>query len=485
MNIKCPTCGGNVVYDVESGMMKCISCNRTVSNEEFAHLNEPEKRDAALKIAFAPKSKDDSNESSDNNEEGGSAFELKSEQKSGFSLRGMELPKADDNPENKQSAADTPRSDGFTFGFSDNQANTDTPKSQKKKNKNISFNPDTGEFMELNIYHCNSCGADLMVGQSQASTFCSYCGAPSIVFDRVAREETPNRIIPFKLTQEQALSCIRDRFGHGRYIPPKIRNLTPEDVHAIYIPYWLYTASIRKKMTVKVKGNDSTGIHVRDASATYHDITMDASMKLNNDLSNRLEPYYMNEAEDFDISYLSGFFADKYDVPYDAMLGKVQKKCSSFLKRDILSTCPGTNSIPTKNGQIANYTISDEEEDYNLEDVAYAFLPAYFINLRYDNSQQLIMVNGQTGKVVGNVPFEKEHFALKLGINGLISCIIFCLISVLFTTHPKMMPTFLVLIVLSMVSLVVGILSYRKYKDGMKKLASKQMSLYSSRREEI
>lgn len=63
--------------------------------------------------------------------------------------------------------------------------------------------------MEMNLYHCSSCGADLLAGKTQAATFCSYCGSPSIVFERVSKEAKPNKIIPFKLTEHQALNCIK------------------------------------------------------------------------------------------------------------------------------------------------------------------------------------------------------------------------------------------------------------------------------------
>ena len=118
----------------------------------------------------------------------------------------------------------------------------------------------------MQIYHCPSCGADLMAGQTQAATFCSYCGFPSIIYDRVSKEAKPSKIIPFKLSESQALSCIRDRFGHGKYIPPQIRKLTVEKIHAIYVPYWLYTAHIRKKILMHSQQN----MVITNTTGMYH-----------------------------------------------------------------------------------------------------------------------------------------------------------------------------------------------------------------------
>lgn len=380
MNIKCPNCGGPLIYDVESGMMKCSYCDGLSSKKEYA--------------------------------------------------------------------------------------------SQEK------------EYMEMNIYHCPSCGADLMVGETQASTFCSYCGSPSIVHARVSKEEKPKKIIPFKITENQALSSIKEHFSHGSYIPAKIKELTPEKVRAIYIPYWLYSAYVRKKTTITAQADNDRYIYNRDVSCTYENVPMDASLKLSNDLSRRLEPYHMKELEDFDVAYLSGYYADKYDVPQDALTGQVQKRCRRFMNLEILNSCPHANMIPTKSGNIANYSESGTEEEYELQDVTYALLPAYFVHIQYDKGKELIIVNGQTGKVVGNLPVEKGRFIGMFIKNAAIACTIYSLLSILFLSVPPLLMLFIFPVIITAIFVVSGIKGYNKYKLGMQQLASKHMTAYANRRED-
>lgn len=380
MNIKCPNCGGPLVYNVESGMMKCSYCDGLSSKEEY-----------------------DSHEK---------------------------------------------------------------------------------EYMEMNIYHCSSCGADLMVGKTQSSTFCSYCGSPSIVHARVSKEEKPKKIIPFKITEKQALSCIKERFRQGSYIPVKIKELTPEKVRAIYIPYWLYSAYVRKKTTITAQADNDRYIYNRDVSCTYQNLPMDASLKLSNDLSRRLEPYHMKELEDFDVAYLSGYYADKYDVPHDALKEQARKRCRQFMNLEILNSCPHANMIPTKSGNIANYSESNTEEEYELQDVTYALLPAYFVNIQYDKGKELIIVNGQTGKVVGNLPVEKGRFIGMFIKNAAIACTIYSLLSILFLSFPPLLMLFIFPVIITAIFVVSGIKGYNKYKLGMQQLASKHMSAYANRRED-
>ncbi len=77
-------------------------------------------------------------------------------------------------------------------------------KTEELKRKGI-----TEEIMECTIYSCTACGAELMVNEVETSTFCSYCGQPTIVFDRVTSTKKPQYILPFMVTKEEAVNLIR------------------------------------------------------------------------------------------------------------------------------------------------------------------------------------------------------------------------------------------------------------------------------------
>ncbi len=337
------------------------------------------------------------------------------------------------------------------------------------------------EYMETNIYHCSSCGADLMLSGTEASTFCSYCGSPTIVFDRVSRELRPKWIIPFKLTESQALECIRERFKEGSYIPKKIKELTVDKVHAIYMPYWLFSTHIRRGMVVEARtDDDGTFEYVRDASCRYKKVTLDASVRLNNEMSRRLEPFHTDELVEFDVAYLSGFYADKYDVPSEALEAANVARCRDYLDDAILDTCPRVNKVTL--GRISNYSKRDIREESRIENVEYALLPAYFVNLKYDTGKQLVIVNGQTGKVVGNLPFEKERFVQKFIINSLIACPIFMFVSYFGLFAP---PIFMIPAAITAIMVYNGISFYKKYKQGLYRLSATGMTAYVNNREDI
>ncbi|MBQ7833489.1 MAG: hypothetical protein IJ336_07940, partial [Lachnospiraceae bacterium] len=80
------------------------------------------------------------------------------------------------------------------------------------------------EMMSLNIYACTSCGAEISVNSTEVSTYCAYCGQPTIVFSRVSEERKPKYILPFKVTKEQAVQKIRSKMRLGFFVPSEIKN---------------------------------------------------------------------------------------------------------------------------------------------------------------------------------------------------------------------------------------------------------------------
>ncbi|USP69036.1 hypothetical protein LCN94_00725 [Ruminococcus sp. FMB-CY1] len=57
------------------------------------------------------------------------------------------------------------------------------------------------------VFHCDSCGAEVVTTSSTAATTCFYCHNPVVLKGRLSGDFRPDRIIPFKLSREQAVSA--------------------------------------------------------------------------------------------------------------------------------------------------------------------------------------------------------------------------------------------------------------------------------------
>lgn len=261
------------------------------------------------------------------------------------------------------------------------------------------------DTMECKVYNCSSCGAQLLINDVESSTYCAYCGHPTVVFDRVSKVKRPKYIIPFKISRDKALSIINERMDKGMFIPNELRNLKVDLVRGIYIPYWLIDMEYEDRMVIKgkVKRGKSTVTKTfnRYAKTKFLRLPIDGSKKLNDMSSRRLEPYYSSEVKKFSPQYLSGYYADCSDETNGDVDGKGFIRAKKMLEERVLDSVNATNK-----------RIISQYPKHNITQKDYVLFPAWFVIFRHEGISHTLMVNGQTGKLVGAVPLEKKSVSL-------------------------------------------------------------------------
>lgn len=289
-------------------------------------------------------------------------------------------------------------------------------KETAKEEKNASTQDD--KTMECNIYSCTACGAELSVNGVEASTFCAYCGQPTIVFSRVSKERKPEWIIPFKVRKEEAVEAIRGRFRQGLFVPKEVKNFEVEKVHGIYIPYWLFDTYYYDSQIIR--GTVGSGKHKRTkrfkrvADCEFTKLTLDASKQLNDESSQRLEPFEMEELRPFEVAYMSGYYADCFDQNTKDLRTVAIKRTKELFDGQMLATVNARDC-----------TIEYSEPKFEVKQTAYALFPAWFMTFRYMEKPYTMLVNGQTGKLVGAVPFDKKKvIATLIGLFALFAMVL-------------------------------------------------------------
>lgn len=282
-----------------------------------------------------------------------------------------------------------------------------------------------GNTMECNIYTCTACGAELAVNGVEASTFCAYCGQPTIVFSRVSQELMPKWILPFRIQKDQAVNGIREKLNKGLFVPREIKNFEVEKVRGIYVPYFLFDVYYydwqRLRGTVRRGKSNVTKYFVREAECNFNRLTCDASVQLNDESSQRLEPFDLRCLKPFEAGYLSGFYADRYDLSDKQLTGVAIGRTKALFDEQIRKTVSASN-----------ISIVENRPKYQVKNAEYALLPAWFLTFRYKNEPYTMLVNGQTGKVVGAVPFDKAKFSGMFVALAVVATIIFTAIGMLF-----------------------------------------------------
>lgn len=341
------------------------------------------------------------------------------------------------------------------------------------------------ESFQVKIYSCTSCGAELMVNETEVSTFCAYCNQPTVVFSRISNELRPNCCIPFSVSEEEAARRIYDNFSTGWFTPKELKNPAEYKLRGIYVPFWLHDIKIhaRSSVTGTTGSGDSQVTHrfYRDVEATYCRITTDASDLLSDELSQRLEPYDLKKIIPFRPKYLSGFYADRYDTSEKETREIAMARATQFMDSEILQSIE--KKYENKTFVFRNYQSRQIKHEY-------ALLPAWFMNYTHNNKTHTIVVNGQTGKVAGIVPLDRKKICLLLFTLVPSVTILFGLLNVELFSFFGSEPNELYFYILAGIYMLIlgyfgaSLNSWRKYRKHRKYFSSTNTVSYVEERQE-
>lgn len=276
-----------------------------------------------------------------------------------------------------------------------------------------------GEFgtMDIIVYSCSTCGAEVSVSDEDYKSDCIYCGNPTFVFSRKAKIRRPDKILPFKLTKEAAEAAIRKELRKGIFIPKEIKQFKADILKPIYVPYYISKVEYDTSMVISEESgygkNKTTNYFVRSGYATLDFVTTDACLAFNDQTSERLEPYKFSELRPFDEDYLLGFYSNIPDVEVKDAVITAEARACEFVD-DIL-----LDDFSSKAGICKQRFRSEVYEQPTL-----ALLPVWFMSFSYLGKQYTVVVNGQTGKVVGGFPWKKLFTAITAVTAAILTALI-------------------------------------------------------------
>ena len=60
-------------------------------------------------------------------------------------------------------------------------------------------------LMDCYVYTCSECGGEVIINGTEASTTCIYCGNPTVVFSRIAKQKCPEFVLPNSFTRRSTM----------------------------------------------------------------------------------------------------------------------------------------------------------------------------------------------------------------------------------------------------------------------------------------
>nr|MBA2379157.1 primosomal protein N' (replication factor Y) - superfamily II helicase [Blastocatellia bacterium] len=136
-----------------------------------------------------------------------------------------------------------------------------------------SLTPMAVEAMQV---QCSSCGAVVNFTPPETAAVCAFCGNRIVAQPKAADPIlAPNGVLPFLVTQRDAVVHFNRWLGSLWFAPSKLKHLADADkLVSIYIPYWTYDAATGSDYTGQRGENyQVTESYVQNGQTKYRTVT--------------------------------------------------------------------------------------------------------------------------------------------------------------------------------------------------------------------
>ncbi len=258
---------------------------------------------------------------------------------------------------------------------------------------------------------CESCGAALALDEGGLSATCPFCASNRVRIREVQDVGLrPRFIVPFKIVRKTLAEPVKKWLSAGWIHPGRLHKLANvDDFVGIYLPFWTFSADfsadwkaevgrtetyttwedgrrVTKTRTVWRWENGHVDTHLENWDTAGTD-------KLSRRLLDKLRPWNFDDFVEFSPDFLAGWQAQTYDTglleAWD--IGKHD------MRDHVRQICRGRCST----SKVRNFSMVCDLDD---EKWRYVLLPVWVSVYKFQKKTWRVLVNGQTGEVVGQKP---------------------------------------------------------------------------------
>lgn len=315
---------------------------------------------------------------------------------------------------------------------------------------------------EVSVFTCPQCAGEIYSTDNSVAGFCSFCGASTILSSRLQRENKPEFVVPFKVSKEACKDAYIKMMRRAIYAPKELKSKRHiREFRGIYMPYWVYHVTQQGEVFLKGKTEEQKGDYLvtryynieGEMDTYYKGLAYDASSSFADNISEKLAPYDVKNMKEFTPSFLSGFYADLPDVKAAVYEEDAKRVATNRTQKRISETVIPDLTQDTEELMKALHT--------EVKSADTALLPVWFMSYRNRDRVAYATVNGQTGKVVADIPVDFKKYLLGCLIGA---APLFVLFNLFLTIRPSTL-----LAVVTVLAAIVLVL----YCQEMKQIAVK------------
>ena len=372
VQLKCPSCGAPINFDVPSGKMKCSFCGASFTVEEVNQFNGISQANAELDAAHA-----------------------------------------------KQAGTTGATGGAGTATTPETQISTTPAEGQPGWVEPPPTYLDEATGQQMAQFQCNSCGGEIIGSPDMVSARCPWCNNNFVATGQLTSTRVPDRMIPFAMTKEQALEAFKANMKGLKLIPREFKQVSVDDIQGVYVPYCLYDATVAGEGNFSCENirtwTDSEYEYTehreyqvyRSANVAFLDVPVAGTTKVTDKITESVEPFDYTKSVAFSPAYLTGFMTNKYDVDAQDANPRALERMKDSTEEVLRNSISGYDTVSTINTSIQPA----------FGELEYVFLPMWLMNVKFQGKNYNYAMNGQTGKFVGTFPVsERKYWTGLIGI---------------------------------------------------------------------
>ncbi|MEM9809375.1 MAG: hypothetical protein ACFB14_07935 [Leptolyngbyaceae cyanobacterium] len=294
--------------------------------------------------------------------------------------------------------------------------------------------------------NCPGCQATISFEPPDVAGKCPFCATSIVTQQSHPADPTlaPSGIVPFAVGRKVALNNLREWLAFrwdwqdlkAIFLPGKLKQLAQNKaLMGVYLPFWTYDVQTNSRYrgergehyyktetytTTNADGKQETKTrrvrHTRWYSASgrvarfFDDVLVPATRAISDKKLRKLWPTLaVSSLKPYSAEYLAGFKAQRYETPVKEGFGQAKAIMAETIRSDVRSDIGGDEQ-----------RVHSVSTDYSQETFKHILLPVWMASYRYGGKTYQVLINAQTGTVMGERPVAVWKVALAVAIATLI-----------------------------------------------------------------
>ncbi len=247
------------------------------------------------------------------------------------------------------------------------------------------------------VFHCNGCGAEFLLPPNDISESCAYCASPHVVSHEETRELLdPDAIIPHAFDQRRAARLLVEWVQEYQFTPQG-RVLPPR---GFYLPVWTFDFAGFISYSGQRYETEHNGFQEQMVMITekgeypvyIDDLVIPANHQYKKNILKLIESYNLRDAKPYDARYLVNWAAEAYEIALGDASLEARSQAYKGYKEKVRRQFSNLSNLNTSSANLAI-------DSYKL-----LMLPIWMTSYPFDGQDHLVIINGETGVVQGELP---------------------------------------------------------------------------------